>query len=157
MSAQLALLSWVTGALALALSGHSVAYDLEQHQWRARLLVLVAPSPDDPVMQRQLASALETRAPAMRDRDLLLLQLFRDSGWAADHALTAGEVAQLRNRLGIADSDRLMILIGLDGGVKRRAPLDIGLREIFIQIDEMPMRRDQIRAKRDAGLPVTEP
>ena len=41
--------------------------------------------------------------------------------------------------------------------MKRRATLDTDLREIFLQIDGMPMRRAEIRTKEAAGEQVTTP
>jgi hypothetical protein len=40
-----------------------------------------------------------------------------------------------------------MILIGLDGGIKRRGELDTELQAVFGQIDGMPMRRQELRER----------
>ena len=42
------------------------------------------------------------------------------------------------------------LLLGLDGGEKRRAALGTELRSLFLQIDAMPMRRQELR-ERAAG------
>ena len=63
----------------------------------------------------------------------------------------------MRDRVEATATDRLMILVGKDGGIKRRAELDTDLREIWLQIDAMPMRRDEMRAKKEAGIRVTRP
>jgi len=147
----------VLGAtLAATLALDAAAYDLDQHAWRDRLLFLVAPTPDDPRLQTQ-AQTVEQRKAALRDRDLRVFMLYRESATVDDRALSAREAAQLRHRLGVTEDDRLMILVGKDGGVKRRATLDADLRDIFLQIDGMPMRRAEIRAKEAAGEQVTTP
>jgi hypothetical protein len=38
-----------------------------------------------------------------------------------------------------------MILVGKDGGVKMRAPLDTAVEAIFERIDRMPMRRREMQ------------
>jgi len=63
----------------------------------------------------------------------------------------------MRERLGVTAADRFVLLVGKDGGIKRRAELGTDLREIMLQIDAMPMRRNEIRAKKEAGIPVTTP
>ncbi|MGB5201036.1 MAG: DUF4174 domain-containing protein [Sedimenticolaceae bacterium] len=148
--------SLIGATLAATLALGAAAYDLDQHVWRDRLLFLIAPTPDDPLLEAQ-AHAIEQRKVALRDRDLRVFMLNRESATVDDLALDAGEAEQLRRRLEVTDDDRLMILVGKDGGVKRRAALDTDLRDIFLQIDGMPMRRAEIRAKEAAGEQVTTP
>jgi len=148
---QIALLS-----LLASLTPVAAGYDLDQHRWSERLLVLVTPQADDPVLQEQL-HVISRRNDAMLDRELELVQLHLDTGRVRERTLSSEEVGQLRSRLGLSDEDRLLILIGKDGGVKRRATMDSDLREVFVQIDAMPMRRAEISAKRAAGLEVTPP
>ncbi len=143
-------------ALAATLALDAAAYDLDQHAWRDRLLFLIAPTPDDPLLQAQ-ALTIEQRKAALRDRNLRVFMLYRESATVDDLALSAREAEQLRRRLGVTEDGRLMILVGKDGGVKRRAALDTDVRDIFLQIDGMPMRRAEIRAKEAAGEQVTTP
>ena len=143
-------------ALIILAADHVAAYDLSQHQWRHRLLFLVAPESDDPDLSAQRRD-IEQRRDAMLDRDLLLFLLLPEHGFVGDQALPARTVAQLRAQLGVTPEDRLLILIGKDGGEKRRGELRTNLRDIFLQIDAMPMRRDEVNAKRAAGQNVTSP
>ena len=70
----------------------------------------------------------------------------------------SGEAAQaLRDRYSVGSEDFAVLLIGKDGGVKRRAGLNTDLSEIFLQIDGMPMRQQEMRAKQKAGIEVTPP
>jgi hypothetical protein len=147
----------LAGAVVLALLGSpAAAYDLSQHRWQQRLLFLVAPRDDDPGMALQ-RDAVARRSDALLDRDLLVFQLFAREGLVAERALSAHDVQALRAALDLGPDDRSLILIGKDGGIKRRAPLDTDLGEIFRQIDAMPMRRSEMRAKERAGVVVTEP
>ena len=130
------------------------AYDLGQHEWRHRLLFLIAPQSQDAglkMQQREIA----LRRDAVLDRDVLVFQLLPDQGLLGETPLPGESVRALREQLGVAADDRLTILMGKDGGIKKRTALDTDLRETFLQIDAMPMRRNEIRAKKEAGIPVT--
>ena len=143
-------------ALLTLAADYSWAYDLDRHLWRDRLLFLVAPSADDAEIAAQ-QSWLQQRQDAVLDRDLRVFELFVGQGRVDNQILAPGSVERLRERLGLAEQDRLVILIGKDGGVKRRAALKTDLREIFLQIDGMPMRQEEIRAKKQSGIEVTLP
>ena len=149
---------WAAAAIPILLltTGLATAYDLTRHEWRQRLLFLIAPSATDPTIAAR-REALAARSDALLDRDLLVFQLFAREGLVAERALSAHDVQALRAALDLGPDDRSLILIGKDGGIKRRAPLDTDLGEIFRQIDAMPMRRGEMRAKERAGVVVTEP
>ena len=148
---------WLIGCTLLSLTlVDAAAYDLRQHQWNQRVLVLVAPASDDPELTAQ-RHWLEGRRAALADRDMLVIEVWADAGLAGDQPLSSVDAAGLRDRLQVAPGDRLQLLIGKDGGIKRRAALNTDLSESLEQIDAMPMRRQEIRAKQRAGLPVTPP
>jgi hypothetical protein len=67
------------------------------------------------------------------------------------------EKQAIRERLGAKPDTRELILVGLDGSIKRRTPLNTPINEIFEQIDAMPMHRQEIEERRHMGLPVTRP
>ena len=143
-------------ALATVAANPAAAYDLSPHQWQHRLLFLVAPESDDPDLAAQ-RDETALRRDAVLDRDLRVFQLLPESGFVEDSALPADAVVKLREQLDVAPDDRFVILIGKDGGEKRRAELRTDLRDIFRQIDAMPMRQDEMRAKTEAGIKVTLP
>ncbi len=138
-------------ALTASAANPAAAYDLSQHQWQHRLLFLVAPESVDPDLTAQ-RNEIALRRDAVLDRDLRVFQLLPESGFVEDSALPADAVAKLREQLNVAPDDRLVILIGKDGGEKRRAELRTDLQTIFQQIDAMPMRLDEMRVKTEAGI-----
>ena len=143
-------------ALLCGAASQALAYDLGQHKWRHRLLFLIAPQSEDAglkMQQREIAR----RPDAVLDRDVLVFELLPDQGLLGENPLPGESVRALREQLGVADEDRLTILIGKDGGIKKRTGLDTNLRDIFLQIDAMPMRRDEMRATKKADIPVTPP
>ena len=134
-----------------------IAVDLDSHLWRERLLFLIAPSAEDPMAVHQLET-LNKRVDALNDRDLKIFQLYENSpSLFEDKKLSDREAQEFRSRLRIEPETRALILIGKDGSIKRHAAIDIGLREIFMQIDDMPMRRKEMQEKIEAGQPVTPP
>ena len=142
--------------LLVATINGAAAHDLGQYQWRHRLLFLVSSSSEDPgiATQRQW---MQRRSEALLDRDVIVFQVFSDQGLVGDRALPAQAVRQLRQQLKVAANDRSVVLIGKDGGIKRRAALDTDLGDLLLQIDAMPMRRDEVEAKTEAGVSVTAP
>lgn len=135
------------GLLLLCLPMSVIAVNLDDFQWHNRLLFLVAPDSSTPAVA-QARDNLEHRFEAVVDRDLLVIQLFLDGqSLVGDRPITVSEAAQLRLELGIDSDEQLLVLIGKDGGEKRRAPLLTDVQEIFTQIDAMPMRRNEIRER----------
>jgi len=129
---------------------------LDQHQWQDRLLILAAPSAEHPALQSQ-RTTIQMRRDAIEDRDLRIYELVGNHGLRDGEPIEAEDVAELRERFGLQHDDTLMILVGLDGGEKRRASLATPLSEFFLEIDAMPMRQADIKTKRAAGMLVTEP
>jgi hypothetical protein len=135
------------GLLLLCLPMSVIAVNLDDFQWHNRLLFLVAPDSSTPAVA-QARDNLQRRSEAVIDRDLLVIQLFLDGqSLVGDRPITVSEAAQLRLELGIDSDEQLLVLIGKDGGEKRRAPLLTDVQEIFTQIDAMPMRRNEIRER----------
>ena len=143
--------------LLLGLCLNVSAENLDEHLWRHRLIILIAPQASDIGVEQQLR-ILRKRADALLDRDVRVYQLYQlGDSFYQDEPLSADHAARLRVRLKAKPNTKLLLLIGKDGTIKRRAPLNIDLRDIFLQIDGMPMRQTEIREKIEGGLPVTRP
>lgn len=78
----------------------------------------------------------ESVRAACKERDLILRRV---------------EEQKERLRLGIPAQESQMVLVGRDGQIKRRWPLDADPRDVFLAIDAMPMRQREIRER--GGLP----
>ncbi len=134
-------------AATLAAATPVPAYDLTPHQWRDRLLILVAPHADDAVLARQQA-AVERHRDAVAERHLRVFVLRGEDGTLDGRTLGARDVATLRRQLDAAGDASELILIGKDGGIKRRGALSTPLDAVFAQIDGMPMRQTEMRQQR---------
>jgi len=148
--------SYVNLLLILVIGGVATAQEIDHALWQERLLVLIAPSADDPALVRQ-KQALRDADDAVSERRLRGVEFYWEPDGTDTTQLEPAHPRAIRKSLGVESGDRRLVLIGLDGGIKRRAPLATPLREILQQIDGMPMRRQEIEERRRAGLPVTEP
>jgi len=128
--------------LVAGLSTASAQGELDALRWKNRILVLFAPTSDDPHFARQSRTLLADRE-ALAERDLVVLgvvgdrveTLFGDP--KADHTASV-----LRRRFGrAAGSPFEAILIGKDGGVKWRSGAPFEMDALNAVIDAMPMRR----------------
>lgn len=137
-------------------AGAVLAYQIESHRWQDRLLAIVAPTAELDAVQHVLTT-VKARAPAMRERRLRVLELYADTARIDGTPLPSGSAADLRATLRVAADERQLLLIGLDGGIKRATSLATPLSDLLAEIDAMPMRRQEIRERRAAGLPVTPP
>ena len=119
-----------------ALSAQAAGDPLAAHRWKSRVVVALAPSPDDPALaaQRRIFAALGSEA---RERDLVLL--------AATDGTAAGDA--LRRRFGGGPGFRA-ILVGKDGGEKLSSAVPLGRESLLPLIDAMPMRQDEMSRRR---------
>jgi len=103
-----------------------------------RRLLVFAPLPGDAsaTRQRELLSGAEA---GISDRDLRV------------EYLTGEEAEESRREYGVTAEEFAALLIGRDGGVKHRYGEPAAPEELFGHIDEMPMRRRELRERDDAG------
>lgn len=107
---------------------------LAEYLWTARPIVIFAPSDEDPRLKQQLAW-LEARKDEMEERDVVVLTDTDPSN-----------PSELRAKYHPRDFQ--LLLIGKDGQVKLRKPFPWNVRELSRAIDKMPMRRQEIEARR---------
>lgn len=106
-------------------------HPLERYRYKKRLLLIFAPSSHDTsyLEQRQL---LEGSGAATEERELLVLEFFGDEvGAAAPFDIAPGTFAA--------------VLVGKDGGEKARFTEPVNPIDLYILIDQMPMRQHEIR------------
>lgn len=120
---------------------------LDSHRWNHRLLLLFSPRADDSRV-RALAEELEQNECELEDRDMIVGYL-PSFGTArlGDEPLTQDEAARIRQEYGVDFGDFAVVLVGKDGFAKRREHHVPDLKAVFQQIDGMPMRRAEMRAR----------
>lgn len=99
--------------------------------WKSRpLIVFVSGSGSDELKtQKQLFKELDSE---LQDRDMKLL-------------VVTGDQHPWRERFDITDRSFEVVLVGKDGGVKMRATKPLDPKDVFGTIDQMPMRRREMR------------
>ncbi len=133
---------------ASVLSGRGVAdpagvSSMDAYMWLNRPLLVFAPTESDPIIAEQ-RSALAGRSAALRDRDMIVIEIAGDRvtiDGAETRTMTA---TALRDRYGVGRDAALVLLVGKDGGVKLRQSRALSSRDLFETIDAMPMRRREM-------------
>jgi Domain of unknown function (DUF4174) len=107
--------------------------DLASYKWKNRVLVILAPSDNDPQVKEQRASAAASAA-GFSERDLIVVS-------------EIGLEGPIHRKFGIGQSDFQVLLIGKDGHSALQWPKPVSSEVIFSAIDRMPMRRDEMMQK----------
>lgn len=121
--------------LLMTASVHSQENDpLKKYRWKNRVILLFASSPDQPELLRQ-KEILSGDTAGIRDRDLVVHTILPDTPWQ-----------YLRDEYSIRESFAF-ILIGKDGGVKKRSNSAVSRESLYSLIDSMPMRQAEMKRK----------
>lgn len=124
----------IAALAASTLSAAAAPGGIDGYRWRSRLLVVIAPDPGDPRLEAQ-KRVFATDLTGTRERDLVLLEGSGDQPGAAD----------LRRRFGVPRDAYRSILVGKDGRAKLSSAEPISAEALFDEIDQMPMRRDEMQ------------
>jgi hypothetical protein len=118
--------------------------DLKHYQWKNRLLLVFAPSPENQRYQEQLEHL--NNDDELAERELMLFHLFEsDSGFAGETRLSEEDVTQLQETFKIEPRAFTVILVGKDGIEKERWTNPVKSENLFGLIDDMPMRQQEMR------------
>ena len=121
--------------------------DFSDYLWKNRPLLLFAYSPDASAY-RTVMQELNSQSDQIVARDMVIIEIF-ETGLVRVNArpIPAENADKLRKRFEVAEGMLTAILIGKDGGLKRRQTGRIDLTDIFALIDTMPMRQREMRKK----------
>ena len=120
---------------------------LQEYRWQNRLLLVFAPEEDDPRLARQMALP-RAHGDGLAERDLLLMEIIGSKEMRIEgHAGSSTDAKALRDRHNVASDEFAVILIGKDGGTKRRLSQPFATEDLFATIDAMPMRQHEMRER----------
>lgn len=123
------------------------SFELSAQKWKKRVLLVFAPSRNHAAYQQQMQLLQEYKSD-LRDRDLVLVEVLTNGESYVDfQPIDSSSATGLRNRLQVSNQDFCVILVGKDGGVKRRDKVPVEAKAIFAFIDAMPMRQQEMREK----------
>ncbi|GAA4434319.1 DUF4174 domain-containing protein [Pontibacter saemangeumensis] len=118
---------------------------LEKYKWKKRPLLLFAPSEDSPAYIRQ-KEMVKADAQAIEERDMVVIELVGPDKVYIGGTLQRRQRGEaLRKRFRVSPDSFAVLLIGKDGTEKSRNTAPVALEEIFGRIDQMPMRRQEMR------------
>ncbi len=112
---------------------------LRVQRWKKRLLLVAAPSAGQVDFKRQKALLAAVPA-ALQDRDILVLEVLYNGLGLAD-------LRYLQQQTGLRPPAFGVVLIGKDGGVKRTSPQPLAPADLFGTVDQMPMRRQEVKRR----------
>ncbi|RFP64472.1 DUF4174 domain-containing protein [Hymenobacter lapidiphilus] len=115
---------------------NSLENTVKAARWRQRVLLICAPAATDAQLLAQRA-LLQAAQAGLAERDVLVRTLVVPG-------LAATDRAYLR-RLGVKTDAFQVLLLGKDGGVKRRDTVPVAPAALFATIDGMPMRRQEMK------------
>ena len=125
------------------------AEPLDAYRGTNRLIVLSMP---DGSSGEKLTRTLMMRRREIEERDLKIIDVSEGQQRVANTLRpTLAQANAIRKQLNLVagETRAVFILIGKDGGEKARAHDDFDLEKWFALIDAMPMRRAEIRNRRN--------
>jgi len=125
----------------------AMSMDLNQFQWKNRLLFIFAPEKGDAFFQA-LQSEISNQPDEISERDLVVFSIFETGpSYQENIQLDTRTAAAIRAKFAAPPGQFTCILVGKDGGIKLRQDSQVKLGEVFDRIDAMPMRREEMRQK----------
>ena len=143
----------LTAVLACYIFGgqEALSMDLNQFQWKNRLLFIFAPEKGDSFFQA-LQSEISTQPDEISERDLVVFKIFETGpSYQENIQIDTRAAAAIRTKFAAPLGNFTCILVGKDGGIKLRQDSQVKLEEVFNLIDAMPMRREEMRQKSQSG------
>jgi hypothetical protein len=118
--------------------------DLKSYQWKNRLLLIFAPSPESEEYQVQLEHL--SNEQELLERDFVLFHIFgQQGGFAGENRLSEKDGVDLRETFEVDKAEFAVVLLGKDGTEKQRWQKPVESSELFSLVDAMPMRREEMR------------
>ena len=122
------------------------AQDLSKHQWKDRLVLIIAEEKTEK-FQQQLTE-LQKHQQGLKERKLVVYKIlpekystgFQEENWKSS--------TELYGKYKVKNSDFRVMLIGLDGGEKLEQTEVLSIEKLFNTIDSMPMRQAELRKNR---------
>ncbi len=122
------------------------AQDLSKHQWKDRLVLIIAEEKTEK-FQQQLTE-LQKHQQGLKERKLVVYKIlpekystgFQEENWKSS--------TELYGKYKVKNRDFRVMLIGLDGGEKLEQTEVLSIEKLFNTIDSMPMRQAEMRKNR---------
>ncbi|WNJ18764.1 DUF4174 domain-containing protein [Pontibacter sp. G13] len=118
---------------------------LSEFQWKNRILLVFSPSDRDARIQQQHDQIMEDWAP-YADRDMRVFEILPHTvRELPEEVEELGAAESFRSRYAVAPDEFKVILVGKDGGEKLSSTRPVSNLTLFGLIDQMPMRKMEMR------------
>ena len=127
---------------------NSYCQDLKEHQWENRLVLIITKDLISDIFKRQ-NETLASKTEELKQRKILVYKIIPENyqfEYSNKNTIQNDKIFQKYNK---ADNIFKLILIGLDGGIKLEQTEFLSTEKLFAIIDGMPMRRSEIRNKKN--------
>lgn len=119
----------------------------EDFRWKNRLVVLTAPSPDDPLLKEQL-ELFRDEEEGLKERDLRIIRIHgKGQAFVDTLPLDPESVENILEATGLDTESFTFTLFGKDGTPKLSSPAPVPVENLYARIDRMPMRRREIQER----------
>ena len=125
------------------------AQDLLEHRWKDRLVLLLSNDLADPELRKQ-QEVFKGVKQELSDRKIIVYTVTPQFVYTSlkEMKKNRNNAVYTKYKKGTASFE--VVLLGLDGGVKLRKNRVVKSEELFGLIDQMPMRRAEMR---NGGIP----
>ena len=133
--------------LTLFFQASLMAQSLENHLWEDRVILLFTPDFQHSDLQKQLR-LFENNQDELKERKLVVYQITPDA--IKKNGVLFFEKnfkANLLEKYHPKKNAYTFVLVGLDGGEKMRSSKVVSLEKLFGKIDQMPMRKWEMKNK----------
>ena len=127
-----------------------VLASMRSYRWKNRPLLVFAPHRDHAAFKRQ-QKLLGGRGASLRDRNMIVIFVVGENVSARYGAAPQQSAAALRRQYSVSGKEFAVLLVGKDTGIKRRSGQPVAMETLFRQIDQMPMRRQEMRRKKKSS------
>lgn len=127
---------------------NSYCQDLKEHQWKNRLVLIISKDLTLDIFKRQSVT-LASKTEELKQRKIIVYKIISENyqfEYSNKNIIQNDKIFKKYNK---ADSIFKIILIGLDGGIKLEQTEFLSTEKLFAVIDGMPMRRSEIRNKKN--------
>ena len=135
-------------SLLIITTSMSYSQNLASHKWKDRLILIMTTDTKSELYLKQIKEFLKDEKGLLERR----LKFYKITPTAYSFGLDEDNFTQsdtFYQKFKDIESEFEIILIGLDGGIKLRKRELLTLEELYVKIDGMPMRRNEIMNKRE--------
>ncbi|GAA4272180.1 hypothetical protein GCM10022258_14740 [Aquimarina gracilis] len=109
---------------------------------------MIADSYHNDTFKKQVRGLIKNES-GLVERKLIVYQISKTSYFLGVKDTDPIQSSKLYDRFNFDEKTFKVILIGLDGGIKKKFDSYVSARQIFETIDQMPMRKQELRSKND--------